>query len=289
MDPRTARRLIVNADDFGLNRSVTDGIIRAFRQGCVTSTSVMVVGGAAQLDHAADRLRANPGLDHGVHITLCSGPGGERHFPLDKGFRDLLRGRPWPEPSWRMLISYGRAGIAPVVRREMEQQVEAVLARGLIPTHINSHCYVADIPALMRIMVEVAGRYGIPAVRWSRERLRWRHAARWGSLPKMAMLNWFGARNARTIRDSGLVTSDHYLGAFDSGRLSESRMARMICELQPGLSELVVHPAQRDSPRHREAGELAALTSARIRAIIRSERVALTSFRKVLHEDPARR
>ena len=36
------RRLIVNADDFGLTRGVSAGILAAHRHGIVTSTTVLV-------------------------------------------------------------------------------------------------------------------------------------------------------------------------------------------------------------------------------------------------------
>jgi hypothetical protein len=44
------RRLIVNADDFGCSEEVNEAIIRAYNEGVLTSTSLMVTGSA--FDHA---------------------------------------------------------------------------------------------------------------------------------------------------------------------------------------------------------------------------------------------
>jgi chitin disaccharide deacetylase len=61
------RRLIVNADDFGLTTGVTDGIVEAHVNGVVTSTSLMV--DAAGADHAVALAREHPGLSIGLHFV----------------------------------------------------------------------------------------------------------------------------------------------------------------------------------------------------------------------------
>ena len=43
---RAAVRLIVNADDFGISKEVNEAVIRAFREGVLTSASLMVTGAA---------------------------------------------------------------------------------------------------------------------------------------------------------------------------------------------------------------------------------------------------
>src|SRR5438270_7621569 len=62
------RRLVVTADDVGLHRGMTEGAIRAHREGIVTACSV-VANGAAFYD-AVERLRDVPSLEVGVHLTL---------------------------------------------------------------------------------------------------------------------------------------------------------------------------------------------------------------------------
>lgn len=65
------KRLVVNADDFGLCRGVNLGILRAYREGIVRSTTLLVNGSAAEEAYAL--ARATPGLGVGIHITLTSG------------------------------------------------------------------------------------------------------------------------------------------------------------------------------------------------------------------------
>ena len=65
------KRLIVNADDFGLSPEVNAGIVRAHREGILRSASLMVAEPAARA--AAERARDNPALDVGLHAVVCRG------------------------------------------------------------------------------------------------------------------------------------------------------------------------------------------------------------------------
>ena len=66
-----ARRLLVNADDFGFTRDVNAGIIEAHRDGILTATTLMANGGA--FDDAVRLAGENPQLDLGCHLVLVQG------------------------------------------------------------------------------------------------------------------------------------------------------------------------------------------------------------------------
>jgi hypothetical protein len=65
------RRLIVNADDFGLSHSVNAAVIRAHREGILTTASLMV--NEAGFEEAVKLARENPQLGVGLHLTLLQG------------------------------------------------------------------------------------------------------------------------------------------------------------------------------------------------------------------------
>src|SRR3954451_4424037 len=67
----TNRRLVVNADDFGRSRSINEAVIRAHREGILTSASLMVNEPA--YDEAVALARENPQLGVGLHLTLLCG------------------------------------------------------------------------------------------------------------------------------------------------------------------------------------------------------------------------
>src|SRR5947209_20584184 len=66
-----ARRLIVNADDFGRSHSINQAVVRAHREGILTSASLMVNGEAA--DEAIVLARQNPRLGVRLHVSLICG------------------------------------------------------------------------------------------------------------------------------------------------------------------------------------------------------------------------
>src|SRR5437870_9682598 len=65
------RRLIVNADDFGRSASINRAVIRAHREGILTTASLMVNEPA--FEQAVALARENPGLGVGLHLTLLCG------------------------------------------------------------------------------------------------------------------------------------------------------------------------------------------------------------------------
>ena len=65
------RRLIVNADDFGRSASTNQAVIRAHREGILTTTSLMVNEPA--FEEAVALAREHPTLGVGLHLTLLCG------------------------------------------------------------------------------------------------------------------------------------------------------------------------------------------------------------------------
>src|SRR5947199_10854853 len=66
-----ARRLIVNADDFGRSASINGAVVRANREGILTTASLMTNEPA--FAEAVELARENPGLGVGLHLTLICG------------------------------------------------------------------------------------------------------------------------------------------------------------------------------------------------------------------------
>src|SRR6185369_1031689 len=66
-----ARRLIVNADDFGRSSSINEAVIRAHREGILTTASLMVNGRACA--EAVALAKENPRLGVGLHLSLVCG------------------------------------------------------------------------------------------------------------------------------------------------------------------------------------------------------------------------
>src|SRR3954451_18961465 len=67
----TNRRLIINADDFGRSRSINEAVIRAHREGVLTSASLMM--NEVACEEAVALAKENPKLGIGLHLTVLCG------------------------------------------------------------------------------------------------------------------------------------------------------------------------------------------------------------------------
>src|SRR5215813_15169858 len=67
----THPKVIINADDFGISEEVNEAVVRSFREGVLTSTSLMVTGDA--FEQAVKLAKENPGLAVGIHLVTVLG------------------------------------------------------------------------------------------------------------------------------------------------------------------------------------------------------------------------
>lgn len=147
------KRLIINADDFGMTGGVTAGIVEAMLRGVVSSTTAMVCLPEAE-EHLRRWSHAVEGRV-GLHLQLtdgapCAGPGavpslvgGGGRFP--RSWRDV--GRPDPEE----------------IRLEWHAQVRRLLGFGIRPAHLDTHHHVQRLPGVFDAYADIAASYGLPA------------------------------------------------------------------------------------------------------------------------------
>jgi predicted glycoside hydrolase/deacetylase ChbG (UPF0249 family) len=243
-----SRRLIVNADDWGLTRGVSEGILAAHRGGIVTSTTVLAT---AALDRELVARLAGSGLGVGLHVNLTLGA------PLTRG-RSLVDGHGRFVRDARHAAARARAAD---VRAEVEAQVERfrkVFRRE--PTHLDTHHHVGLHPPVREVVLDVARALGVP--------VRSQDAA------------------ARTrARSAGLRTPDHFFGESGPGAYwSPATTLAHLSALPEGVSEFMTHPGWFDADlaysrygRQRET-EMAALGSTAARAAAAALGITLVTF-----------
>jgi len=268
------RRLIVSGDDLGLHPGINAGVLRCHREGIVTSASLCPNGAA--FEDAVAALRDAPELDVGVHLTLV---GEAPLLPPDRV--------PTLAPGGRLPAHFTALFLRLLLRRVREAEVEAEMAAqvarardaGLRPTHLDSHQHVHLHPALLPVVLRVARRFGIGAVRASRRIVSWRSL-------RSALLVLASHRGARRFRESGLRTPDALVGIAETGRLDEARLLGLVAALPEGTSELVCHPGAGDGAIASAYGwgfqwdeEAAALTSPAVREALQREGVRLIAYR----------
>jgi len=247
-----------------MNAAVTDGILSAFRDGLLTSTSI--------LTNAPDCARAiSRWQELQSQIAQCSLPSaGPRErlcdslSPFDLGIHlNLTQGRPLTAKRYparllddagrfpgvfglasRLLISGGKYRAA--IEREMAAQIEVLLDHGIVPTHLNAHQYIDLFPAVAAIVPELLRRYSIRVVRvpWecglTRTTLLRRVEPANFCLGQIKRL--FAFRHLVAMTRQGVSHPAGFFGTSHAGRISFDLMQTFVTSAGPGLTEIGMHP-----------------------------------------------
>lgn len=286
MSKRSARGLIVNADDFGLSSPVNEGIIMAFRDGIVTSTTLMV--NQPGFEDGVRLAEENPELAVGLHVTLIWGA--PVTDPARLGGLVDRRGRlPASAAAFAARYAAGRVR-REAIETEVRAQLQRFLATGLTPSHVDTHKHVHCLPGVLEVLLSAAAECDIDRVRvplgaWSTSRPRMtgiRPApARWARGVIVRRL----ARNARdTVARTRFRTTDNCLEIEYAGRSDAAALATTLEALPEGITELMCHPGLDDRQIPGRLGgwrarELEALTSERAERAVKEQGIRLLSFR----------
>src|SRR2546422_7161822 len=248
-----ARRLIVNADDLGRSAGVDRGIVRAHREGIVTSATLMA--NASGAGHAAALARQTPTLDVGVHLVLTFAR------PLTDPSRLPSLVRPdgsFGRPSELLARDLDRDEALVEYRAQYSRARETL---GREPTHVDTHHWVHDHPALSWALCELARETGAAA-------------------------RTHDAKQRDAYRARGVRTPDRFIRAFHGEEhIDVADLLAILARLEDGVTEMMCHPGELDpelvatSAYARERPiELATLTDVRVRAALEQDHIALTTF-----------
>jgi chitin disaccharide deacetylase len=275
------KRLIVCADDFGLDIAVNEAVEEAHRHGILSSASLMVAGPAAA--DAVERARRLPALRIGLHLVLVDGrPVLPRSEILQLVCSDGEFDRNMARAGVRFFFL---PGIRRQLAMEIQAQFEAFRATGLRLDHVNAHKHMHVHPTVAQLVVEIGRNYGVKAVRVPFEPTGALRAAFPEDHYRTPLYRpWIGLLRRR-LRHAGLFVNDQLFGLAWSGAMVEERLLRLIPQLPNGVSEIYLHPATKHTPAlapamrgncHRE--ELAALVSPALKALIAELDIRLVSY-----------
>jgi hypothetical protein len=214
--PATRPLVVINADDLGLSAEMNDAILESFRRGLITSASIMT--NMPGFTDAARLVRDGGFADRiGVHLNLTDG------VPLTDAIRRLPSltgptGRLMPRrgSTWRLARDESAA-----IEEELIAQVDAAVAAGLAPSHLDSHHHVHTQWPIGSIVIGVAEARHIPMVRLARD---------CGPIATRKRL-YKSVFNGR-LRRHGLAGTAHFGSAADAATLAGSS----------GPIEIMVHP-----------------------------------------------
>ncbi len=283
------KRLIVNADDFGLSEGVNRGIIEGCEAGVILSASLLACG--KSFEHAIALSRPHPELGLGVHLCL------EEDTPIlpperipslvdgDGRFyhrSELLR---------RLMLTGGIR--FDEIRAEFAAQIRRCLDAGIELTHFDGHGHVHVYPGIAPVVAELANEFGIRKCRLPAERLSFigKSFDPLAYLKKVVVTSFCGRARER-FRRAGIQFPDAFFGMVYGGNLSRSRIAHLLSVIPAGeTSEMMCHPGHHDAEElapYRDwdydwEGELHAIT-AMAESIREDETIEIISFREFTRE-----
>jgi hopanoid biosynthesis associated protein HpnK len=271
--PESARRLIVNADDFGRSHSVNQAVIRAHREGILTTASLMV--NEPGFDEAVKLAKENPRLGVGLHLTLLCG----KAACSPKEIPDLVDayGNFPGNPVGVGMKYFFRRSLEPQLTIEIASQFERFRSTELKLDHLNGHLHMHLHPAVFGILTHRYRDFGFKQMRLTRDclaRSRRMARGRWVyRLLHTAIYEWLSRRAHEPLRQRGIKHTQITFGLLQDSRVDEDYILRLLPELPPGDSELYSHPSL-DEFEH----EFDALVSPRVKELVKKLGVKLIRY-----------
>jgi len=283
----SSKRLIVNADDLGLSRGITDGIFLSHLKGIVTSASLMVNQPATE--YAVKCLRDDVrSLDVGIHLNLCQG----RPVLPPKSVPSLVGENGCflaPQVIARKLMSWQAS--TKEIEAEFCAQIDRMLSYGLTPSHADSHHRFHIYPAAAVVFGRAIRSRGIFRARSAKKRT-WPDpglgAAHAGSFYRRVAVKAYNHVLQSALfqglkaPDAGVALHPRFRGRLD--RLADA-WCFAIENMPPGTYEIWCHPgfrekgfSQSDALYLQREVELAMLTDSRLSAAIRRAGIHLVNF-----------
>jgi chitin disaccharide deacetylase len=241
------RRLIINADDFGLAPGVNRAIVELQQAGALSSATLMANG--PFFSPAVYMAFAQPSLAVGCHVVLVDGspclrpaevpslvdPRNPSSFRSTVGsfFADLLRGRIREEE----------------IEAETVAQIRRVQSSGITVSHIDSHKHVHAFPRVLAPLLRAARQCGVRCVRnpfepwWSLKATRPAGTVR---RMQVHVMRTQGRAFTRLTTEHGMMTADGSMGLLATGVLDESVLRSLLQAMPSGTWELVCHPGYSD-------------------------------------------
>lgn len=240
------RRVIINADDFGLTRGVNRAVLELHQAGVLTSATLMAQAAATE-DAIEIALKTSP-LGVGCHVVLLDGrpqrspreiltlvdpDTGQFHSNLGTFLRNLLLGCIRPAD----------------IQSEAAAQINRLQSSGLRLTHIDTHKHTHMFPAVLRPLLRAARSAGILSVRnpfeptWSRRATPTAPLAR---RMEVRLLHRLESTFLRVVAEHGFTTTGGSLGLLATGTLDATALHSILESAPDGTWELITHPGYND-------------------------------------------
>lgn len=274
------RLLIIHADDLGMCHAANTAAIRAFKDGAISSASVMVP--CPWFPEIAAWCRENKDADVGLHLTLTSEWGLYRWrpvTPIDK-VKGLVDGDGF---LWKGVEEVKKHASPQEVETELRAQIERALKFGMKPTHIDSHMgtLFSDL-RFFEVYVKLGAEYKIPPMLMEK------------TPEVMVMAKAMGIdyeplyQSLKERRFPMLTYLNPQYQPGDTYEQHKPRLIDFVRKLKPGITELIVHLGDDHPEGHAitsgwkmRVNECNILMEADFKRVLREEKIQLFTYREL--------
>ena len=220
-----AKLLIIHADDFGLAQSENAATIISLEKGSVNSSSIMVP--CAWFPESAAYAKAHPTADIGIHLTLTSE---WKHYR----WRPVLPAHDVPSLVDEQGFLYERVEILKQhattedIEKELRAQIDRGVQFGIAPTHLDSHMFsLVAKPEFLSVYLRLSREFKLPLL-----------------LNRDFVERTAGFDISPYTTDQDVLV-DHLYSAEPADYEADliDYYTQTLQNLQPGLSEILVHTA----------------------------------------------
>jgi hopanoid biosynthesis associated protein HpnK len=250
------RRLIVNADDFGLTSGINRAVTELHTARALSSATLMATAEAAPFSQAIEEARNHPTLGVGCHIVLVDGtpllsPSQIPSLVDGAGFRPKLG-------AFVTDLLLGRISEADI-EAEALAQIRKLQQAGVPVTHLDTHKHTHTFPRVLRPLLSAALQCGVKAIRnpfepdWALNA-----TANAGHVRKMQvrLLRSQSPAFAQEVNRAGLMTTDGAIGVLATGTLDTQTIQCLLAAMPEGTWELVCHPGYNDADLQKQRTRL---------------------------------
>jgi hopanoid biosynthesis associated protein HpnK len=299
------RKLIVNADDFGLTAGVNRAIVETHSGGVVSSATLMANGAA--FEDAVTAARSAPNLSVGCHVVLVDGT---PVSPPDAVDTLLAIRSAEPDKFYSSLSAFAARAMLGGFDRdqlvaEVTAQIRKIQSTGLQVTHLDTHKHAHIFPEILAALLRAARICGVRAIRNPFVPVKAMRARQfkgkrdlWKRYGQVRMLHTFSGQFLQRTKRAGLLTPDGVIGVIETGSVESSGYSSLLrstlASLPEGTWELVCHPGYNDADLRAARTRLLdsreeerrLLTSAELRQFLEEQKIRVISYRDFAENRP---
>ncbi|MFL2556036.1 MAG: hopanoid biosynthesis-associated protein HpnK [Gammaproteobacteria bacterium] len=273
--------MIVTGDDFGLSTSINDAISKSYKEGILTTASLMI--SAPDAEHAIKIAKKNPKLNVGLHIVLCNG----NSVLTSKEISSLV------DPDCEFKTNQFLAGInyffnvkaRNQLKKEIRAQFEAFKATGLRLDHVNAHKHMHLHPTIFNLIIKIGVEYNLTAIRIPNEppltSIIYNKKEYFIRYIRWIFFSIFTSQMKKKCIKNNMKFNNYIYGLHDSGHMHIEKLIRIIPHIKSGITEIYTHPSLKNNDtvqNYEFVEEFKALIHVRTKRTIEKFNIKLSGF-----------